>query len=305
MTILSKRIFDKIKLDDAPFLQQGAIKVTGVNGAGLKVEGHAVMDIILDGHKYTHPIFVCEVFPDAILGQDFLLKHVSAIDYKRLKLNSRNSSLSCWIASEAEMSCRVEVSETTVIPPHSGAWIIMKIPRANKLAPVGMIAGKRDLPPGLNIPDCIIDTSEEVQKINVLNFSPDEVKHHCNMVLGLAESLYIHEGVHDRCASVYCDANADASNSQSTHLPGHLKDLWQRSSKHLSIDESADLAILLAKYQQVFATSSADLGRTSQVEHRINTGTACPIRQPPRRQPLGKREIEKRRDPEDAGTGSN
>ncbi len=90
---------------------------------------------------------MCEVFPDAILGQDFLLKHVSAIDYKRLKLNSRDSSLSCWIASE--MSCRVEVSETTVNPPHSGAWITMKLPRANKLAPVGMIAGKKDLPPGL------------------------------------------------------------------------------------------------------------------------------------------------------------
>ncbi len=50
MTILLKRIFDKIKLHDAPFSQQGTVHVTGVNGADLKVEGHAVMDIILDGH---------------------------------------------------------------------------------------------------------------------------------------------------------------------------------------------------------------------------------------------------------------
>ena len=46
-------------------------------------------------------------------------------------------------------------------------------------------------------------------------------------------------------------------------------------------------------YHQVFARSSEDLGLTNLVEHRINVGYAIPVRQPTRRQPLGKRETER------------
>jgi hypothetical protein len=35
------------------------------------------------------------------------------------------------------------------------------------------------------------------------------------------------------------------------------------------------------------------LGRTDRIKHHINTGNATPIRVPPRRLPIGKREIEK------------
>ena len=37
------------------------------------------------------------------------------------------------------------------------------------------------------------------------------------------------------------------------------------------------------KHATLFATSDANLGRTSLVTHDINTGDAAPIRQPPRR----------------------
>ena len=53
------------------------------------------------------------------------------------------------------------------------------------------------------------------------------------------------------------------------------------------------MADLLIRYQHVFAQSSEDLGRTDRVQHKINTGVAAPCRQPPRRQPIGKRDIEK------------
>ena len=42
----------------------------------------------------------------------------------------------------------------------------------------------------------------------------------------------------------------------------------------------------------MFSSSPEDIGRTNLVQHAINTGNAAPIRQPPRRLPLGKRAIE-------------
>lgn len=49
----------------------------------------------------------------------------------------------------------------------------------------------------------------------------------------------------------------------------------------------------MTKYQDVFSKSADDLGRTDRVQHRISTGNANPIRHPPRRLSLGKRDIEK------------
>jgi hypothetical protein len=53
------------------------------------------------------------------------------------------------------------------------------------------------------------------------------------------------------------------------------------------------LAKLLTKYQNVFSKSKGDLGHTDLVQHKINTGSAVPMRQTLRRLPFGKRQTEK------------
>ena len=72
-------------------------------------------------------------------------------------------------------------------------------------------------------------------------------------------------------------------------LPSYLQDLFERSIVHLPSNDQEKLQELLTKYQDVFARSNDDLDQTERVQHRINTGTAKPIRQAP----LGKREIKK------------
>jgi hypothetical protein len=57
---------------------------------------------------------------------------------------------------------------------------------------------------------------------------------------------------------------------------------------HSSNEEFQELEELLAEYENIFAVDSEDHGRTNKVYHRIDTGDARPIRQPPRRQPLAK-----------------
>jgi hypothetical protein len=45
--------------------------------------------------------------------------------------------------------------------------------------------------------------------------------------------------------------------------------------------------LLLIRYSKLFATNDNDLGRTTLVQHDIETGDCPPIRQPPRRIPGG------------------
>ncbi|VDI13986.1 Hypothetical predicted protein [Mytilus galloprovincialis] len=73
--------------------------------------------------------------------------------------------------------------------------------------------------------------------------------------------------------------------TSSDKLPSHIEDLFNRSIVHLQKKEKQYLKELLQSYSDVFAKSADDLGRTNRVQHRINTGTAHPIRQTHRRLP--------------------
>ncbi|UYV63183.1 K02A2.6-like [Cordylochernes scorpioides] len=61
-------------------------------------------------------------------------------------------------------------------------------------------------------------------------------------------------------------------------------------SKDLSEEEARNARAFLKKNQDVFSSGDGNLGRTDLVQHRIYTGDARPIRQPPRRLPMAKQE---------------
>ena len=74
-------------------------------------------------------------------------------------------------------------------------------------------------------------------------------------------------------------------------VPPHLKKLYERSLDCIQEEERPALVSFLREYEDVFARDANDLGRSSAVQHRIDTGDAMPIKQPPRRVPLHKKMV--------------
>ena len=81
-----------------------------------------------------------------------------------------------------------------------------------------------------------------------------------------------------------------SSASDISKLPEELLDLLNRSSNDLSSGEVKELIHFLHEFKGCFPVWGQSLGRTSLMQHRINTGDTTPIRQPPRRPPLSKQE---------------
>jgi len=77
-------------------------------------------------------------------------------------------------------------------------------------------------------------------------------------------------------------------------VPSHLQDLFDKSVAQgdLAATHQCNLAALLRRHSDAFATGPMDLGYCSVLEHDIDTGDAEPIRQPPRRPPLSARQAE-------------
>ena len=65
----------------------------------------------------------------------------------------------------------------------------------------------------------------------------------------------------------------------------HLQPVIDRLPEELSVEEYDEAVRFIHEYSHVFSRSEFDLGRTSQITHRFNTGDARPIRQGLRQHP--------------------
>ena len=68
-------------------------------------------------------------------------------------------------------------------------------------------------------------------------------------------------------------------------LPDKVQDLYNRASANLTDEQGKKVYDVLCENTDLFATSPSDLGKSSIVEHKINTGNARPIKQAARRPP--------------------
>ena len=130
------------------------------------------VDITFSEIIFPHTIIiVCDITPDVIIGQDFLLKYVKKFDYQKLVLQTEQTAIQCWIAGEAAMICRVEVSEKTTIPANSRMFIPVEIPCCEKLSAncVGEPSIHIFQEKTIAIMSCLLHNSGSVKYVSVHN----------------------------------------------------------------------------------------------------------------------------------------
>jgi hypothetical protein len=90
------------------------------------------------------------------------------------------------------------------------------------------------------------------------------------------------------CQPVTLVTPPDLGQHHAQDLSSKLEDVIAAAKPHLTNGEFQELNELLTEYEDILARYDEDYGRTNKVYHRIDTGDARPIRQPPRRIPLAK-----------------
>ncbi|MCG8047712.1 MAG: reverse transcriptase, partial [Candidatus Thiodiazotropha endolucinida] len=185
-----------------------------------------------------------------------------------------------------------EVRRTTVVPPQSGIWLPIDIPGSENLTEHGFIEPifSQKTTDALSMIPGVLDLSEKI--VSVVNCSEEPITLHAKQLIGTCES-YTDSEPNGGVNLVQETLQLETGEPANPQLPDHLQDLFARSSIHLNCEQKEALSKLLLDYHQIFAKSSNDLGLTTLVQHRINVGCAVPVRQPVRRQPLGKRDAER------------
>ena len=90
-------------------------------------------------------------------------------------------------------------------------------------------------------------------------------------------------------ASVVPEENLRRSSNQASTI--NPASMFENDLEELSQDEREMFYALIKKYGDQFMMEGLQLGKTSNVKHKIYTREHAPIKQRPRREPLGMRDV--------------
>ncbi|UYV61126.1 K02A2.6-like, partial [Cordylochernes scorpioides] len=141
---------------------------------------------------------------------------------------------------------------------------------------VGLIEPTCDARQNLLVARAIVKTADKKVPVRLANVFPSGIS------IRKGDFLAV-------CSPISRIATTEGTNCQSrvnrvgqTKLEIDLKDLTE--------DEARMARAFIKKNQDAFSTGNGKLGRTDLVQHKIYTGNARPVRQPPRRVPMAKRD---------------
>ena len=289
VSLLNVNMWNKIDSTKLSLEQWTGKKLVGVNGAPLLVKGLTRAQVCIEGFEFVGNFVVSgELVVDAILGLDFLQQHNCVIDVgkKLLKFPSVDLSVGLQDAGGCKQVTQfvgvVTMHEITV--PAVSEMEIMVKPLCDVGSGTWMIENNPAVSCGVMVARAVMCSNKETFPIRVLNPRDSSI------VLQKGVELAKMELIEQDLVQLNAASVGKSSGKESSVDQAELWNLVLGAGDQLDQNEKEMLFSLLMEYKDVFSFRSSDLGHTSLLHHRINTGSKGPIQCPPRRIPQARRE---------------
>ena len=271
VTIINTKLFKQ--MPDVS-LSPSQRDILTANGESLQVEGRAVVDIQFENFQCSNIAVIANINVDGILGLDFMRSQSATIDIERNIVKVQGHELGVQMLGQ--IGCyRVSVSETVTLPPRTESIIDGKV---EDNVPVSFEVG-------------LVEPTDDFRKAEKALVGRALVSNSNRIPLRLmnvsSEPKILYQGtIIAKVSPVDEIQSAESTDGQiAENVPIHLKDLYGKSVKDLTVSQAKRVSELLQKYGNIFSKDDADYGRTNKVKHQIEIENARPVKEPPRRVP--------------------
>ena len=319
ISVLPSDFYNSIPEEFRPTLQPVKIVIEVGNGGRLQHDGVCRLKFDLGDFTFDHEFFVCKDSTHAILGNEFLVHYGIVIRMAEGWLEYRGNDIPLFNRHGVQKTARVFVAHHITIPPRTEAEVPTYIrrhdsPRQPQLfEPNGMLWSDVMVV----APRMIFDPRDEHPRVRLYNPSDRSITVGVSRCLGTLtpaedivapcqrpvatttgaarstvrpggdrRSLCVHQTT-DTATPVSVTelsaADVEAKYDAAT-IPEHIKDLVAKATTSMAASEVMRVTLLLVEYADVFASHDADIGRTTLIEHDVDTGDARPVAQAVRRQ---------------------
>jgi hypothetical protein len=247
------------------------------SGETIPVLKEALVEMTLGRRTLRIWVFVAEITDEFILGLDVLRAYNVSVDVGCHLLRLGQEEVTLWRPGAQPKSSRLSLDGDEVIPARCERVVMARLEAPLVATNVLLEPSQKSFRDGVLIAKTLVRARPNVP-VRIMNVTnQDQV---------LSEGTTIGHGEPAMWAAVIDDREPEPRRNQG--LCKQWNEVIAGARPNLSRREAQALDEFIADYQDVFETKSGDHGRTEKVYHRIDTGDARPIHQPPRRLPLAK-----------------
>ena len=258
-------------------------RLWAANGTEIEITGEATVPLLLDGRCISTRALVSPDVEEVMLGSDWLQAHDCLWDFGhgRLFIDGRAA---VTLSRKHRLSCRrIFAQEDLVLPPRQQVDVPA---RSTLLSPrkigADWIVDSHQVRPGLYVGRTLLPAAHHDIKVRMVNTTAKPQTIPSGTCLGNLQPV----DVLDEPASAQAPASADE-----TPATDVMSALLEKLPDDMTSEQRQQVQELLCRYDDVFSHGTFDMGRTSLVEHTIDTGSQRPIRQGLRRHPTAYLEI--------------
>ena len=264
------------------------VPMTAINGSRVPVLGTCTLTIVLNGREYEHSFIVAGIEDEGVLGRDFLRRHRCYWNWEHEVLEIDGREVKCRVPLLSEVpTVEVKAVKSYSIPARTEMVIEGRIDEEAETMTTGMLTGipkfmrKRQL----GVAATLARRRGKIVPVRILNPSARK------RFVAIGDVMAAYQAVEVLEDPARSKGRAVQTRDDPSPWTPELEDLYEWGKEELGDGDSDQLHDLLEEYSDIFASAGKPLGRTSLVQHTIHTGERRPVRQPPRRAPLGQESV--------------
>ena len=251
-------------------------RVRAANGTEIELKGKVSVTLGLGDLKIHTVALVSDHIAEGLIGNDWLAKNEVYWGFHLGVINLRGKNFALTKRTGDAVACRVVAQKRVIIPPFSETIIPSKLlfQRAGARIPdqgsCNAVMEPSELAQGVYVASAVLPARCGNIPTRVINSSARSFRLESDEVLGEAQP-------------------GEVMNSETTSTPvagDWLEKLVSSVDTSVAGEEKDRFREILRRYSDCFSLHEYDLGRTSVVTHRIDTGDSRPVKQVLRRQPL-------------------
>ena len=283
VTAISSKTYDKINSNSKPPLSQISEQVLLADGKAMQISGMCTLKIALGHLEVEHDVLVADLESEGLLGVDFMSKYQCVLNFKKNVLEVDGMVIPFRDENSKMRVCRLKVASTITVSPGEEMVIPGKLVQRGRQDLCGIVEPSETFVEnhGMLVGKTLVNPCNKLIPLRIMNLSSEPKILYQDTVVGT-----FHPAIEIDDESLN---ETDLKKQSSLVLPVFLNDLYERSSVHLNDREKQLLKSFLVDFQEVFAKSDSDLGRTGLIKHSIDTGNNKPIKQSMRRLPIHQR----------------
>lgn len=267
-TVISTSAWERLPVGKKPELQPSGVTLTTVGDHRLINRGSCRLEIVVDGRALECVVQVSDIAEEAVMGLDLISAYRCQWDWDRgvMRMSPEDPSPLEERCSAGHLAVMSGVSplSTLVHDEQQVAELEAGTEQESSLLEMEVLP---EVPWEEMGPEHFSQVWLDPSAGGVQTMVEGAVR-------GLSQqSAHIPQGAGTLCP----DTGA---------LPEHLRPLYDASAPYIDEELRLPLREMLEKYEDTFSRSDQDLGRTRLEVHRIPTGSARPVRLPPRRAPM-------------------